>query len=127
MRFAFIHAMIAEKAPFTITAMCLVLDVTRQGYHAYKRSLQSPRLADEATLQERIAKIHAESRGTYGCPRICEQLRREGFKVSKRRVERKASPEFVPMKQLVARNGRVAHLFVDSRSNMRGGIEVTSW
>jgi hypothetical protein len=37
-----------------------------------------------------------------------------------------ASPEFVPMKQLVARGGRVAHLFVDSR-RVRGGIEVTSW
>lgn len=45
----------------------------------------------------------------------------------KERRELKASPEFVPMKQLVARAGRVAHLYVDSRSNARGGIEVTSW
>jgi len=88
MRFAFIHAMIAEKAPFTITAMCSVLAVTRQGYHAYKRSLASPRLAKDVELQQRIARIHAESRGAYGSPRILEQLRREGFDASKRRVER---------------------------------------
>lgn len=88
MRFAFIHAMVAEKAPFSIAAMCFVLDVTRQGYHAYKRSLESPRIAEEAALRARIAQIHADSRDAYGSPRIHEQLQREGFKVSKRRVER---------------------------------------
>jgi transposase InsO family protein len=31
-RFAFIHA---EKASFTISALCRVLDVSRQGYYAY--------------------------------------------------------------------------------------------
>jgi putative transposase len=88
MRFAFIHAMVAEKAPFSIAAMCFVLEVTRQGYHAYKRSLASPRIAEEAALRERIAKVHAESRGAYGSPRVLKQLRQDGFEVSKRRVER---------------------------------------
>jgi putative transposase len=88
MRFAFIHAMVAEKASFSIAAMCHVLDVTRQGYYAYVRSLDSPRLAAEIALRERIAKIHADSRGAYGSPRVHHQLQREGFEVSKRRVER---------------------------------------
>jgi putative transposase len=88
MRFAFIHAMVAEKAPFGIAPMCRVLEVTRQGYYAYRRMLDGPRLAEEVALQERVARIHAESRGIYGSPRIVEQLRREGFPASKRRVER---------------------------------------
>ncbi len=88
MRFAFIHAMVAEKAPFSIAPMCRVLEVTRQGYYAYVRSLDTPRLADEIALRERIAKIHATSRGSYGSPRIVQQLRRDGVRVGKRRVER---------------------------------------
>ncbi len=88
MRFAFIHAMVAEKAQFGIAPMCRVLEVTRAGYYAYRRSLESPRIAEEAALRERIAAAHAESRGTYGSPRILEQLRRNGEEVGKRRVER---------------------------------------
>jgi transposase InsO family protein len=88
MRFAFVHAMVTEKAPYGIAPMCRVLDVTRQGYYAYVRSLESPRLAEEIALRERVAKVHAESFGTYGSPRIVKQLRREGAPASKRRVER---------------------------------------
>jgi transposase InsO family protein len=88
MRFASIHAMVAEKAPFGIAPMCRVLDVTRQGYYAYRRSIDSPRLAKEVALRERVAKIHVDSGGTYGSPRIVEQLRRDGAPASKRRVER---------------------------------------
>jgi putative transposase len=88
MKFAFIHTMIAEKAPFKIAPMCRLLAVSRQGYYAYVRSLDSPRIAAEAALCERIAKIHAESRGTYGSPKVLEQLRRRGERVGKRRVER---------------------------------------
>ena len=38
----------------------------------------------------------------------------------------RASPEFVPLKQLVASGDGVAHLFVDSRA-ASAGIEVASW
>ena len=88
MKFAFIHTMLAEKAPFKIAPMCRLLEVSRQGYYAYVRSLDSPRIAADAALCERITKIHAESRGTYGSPKVVEQLRRNGERVGKRRVER---------------------------------------
>jgi len=88
MRFAFIHAMAAEKASFPIARMCRVFDVTRQGYYGYVRSLSSPRIVRDAALRERIAAIHAESGGRYGSPKIRVELRRRGEHVSKRRVER---------------------------------------
>lgn len=88
MRFAFIHAMVVEKAQFRIARMCRVLEVTRQGYYGYVRSLKSPRIANDAALRERIATIHAESEGRYGSPTIRRELRRRGEHVSKRRVER---------------------------------------
>jgi transposase InsO family protein len=80
--------MVAQKAPFGIAPMCRVLEVTRQGYYAYRRSIDSPRLAKEVALRERVAKIHADSGSTYGSPRILEQLRRDGAPASKRSVER---------------------------------------
>lgn len=85
MRFAFIHA---EKACFPIAAMCRVLGVTRQGYHAYAKRPPSPRVRADAELCEAIKEVFAESGDTYGSPRILQALRRRGFRVSKRRVER---------------------------------------
>lgn len=88
MRFAFIHAMVEKKAPFHVAGMCRVLEVTRQGYYAYARSLTSPKLAEEAALRDRIIAIHAESEERLGSPMIRRHLRRDGIHVSKRRVER---------------------------------------
>jgi transposase InsO family protein len=88
MMFAFVHRMVAEKAPFSIAAQCRLLGVTRQGYYAYVDSLASPRLAQEAALCARITTIHADSRQAYGSPRVRRELRNEGVFVSKRRVER---------------------------------------
>ncbi len=88
MRFAFIHRMIAEKAPFPIVGMCRTLGVTRQGYYAYVRALRSPRIDAECALFIRIKEIHSASDGIYGSPRVHRELRAQGKNVSKRRVER---------------------------------------
>jgi transposase InsO family protein len=85
MKFAFIHA---EKATFPVAALCRLLGVTRQGYYAFARRPASARAERERTLRERLRALHAESRGTYGSPRLHAALRREGSKVSKSRVER---------------------------------------
>lgn len=88
MKFASIHRMVVEEAPFPIARMCRLYEVTRQGYYAYVRSLSSPRLLEEGALRERITAIHAESGGRYGSPKVRRELRRRGEGVSKRRVER---------------------------------------
>jgi putative transposase len=85
MKFAFVHA---EKASFTISAMCRLFVVSRQGYYAYVRGLRSPRLAAELTLQAQVRAIHAKVDGRYGSPRVFKELRRQGINVAKRRVER---------------------------------------
>jgi transposase InsO family protein len=85
MTFAFIRA---EKASFPIARMCRIFEVTRQGFYAYERSLDSPRVAQELTLQARVRAAYEAGRGNYGSPRVLEQLHREGFHVGKRRVER---------------------------------------
>jgi transposase InsO family protein len=85
MKFGFIHA---EKAHFPISSLCRLLGVTRQGYYAFAKRPVSARVAQERALQEQLRRLHAESRGTYGSPRLLAALRRNGQRIGKRRVER---------------------------------------
>jgi putative transposase len=87
MKFAFIHELRCQSL-FSLSALCRVLEVSRQGYHAYKRGLESPRVARDASLQVQVREAFEKSGGRYGSPRVLHQLLREGHAVSKRRVER---------------------------------------
>jgi len=84
-RFAFIHA---EKASFPIAAMCRLFGVTRQGYYAYANRPPSARVRVEVELCDAIRDVFTASRETYGSPRVLRELRKAGFQVGKRRVER---------------------------------------
>jgi putative transposase len=84
-RFAFIHA---EKASFPVAALCRLLEVTRQGYYAFARRPPSRRVLAEAELNEGIRKVFADSGETYGSPRVLRELRAQGVRTSKRRIER---------------------------------------
>lgn len=70
--FVFIEA---EKANFPIEFMCSRLGVSKIGYYAWRERPLSKRAFADAELTERIAKIHTESRGTYGAPRVHAELR----------------------------------------------------
>ena len=69
--FAFIEA---EKAAFPISFMCERLDVSTSGYYAWRQRPPSARAVADAELTEQIIAIHAESRGTYGAPRVHAEL-----------------------------------------------------
>jgi transposase InsO family protein len=84
-RFAFIHA---EKAAFSVSAMCRVFDVSRQGYYAYANRPPSPRVEAEAELCAAIRVVFTQSGETYGSPRVLRELHARDFRVGKRRVER---------------------------------------
>lgn len=78
----------AEKASFPIAAMARVLDVTPQGYYAFAKRPPSARTRAEQELCTRVRQIFDESGATYGSPRVLEALRTQGYRTSKRRVER---------------------------------------
>jgi putative transposase len=78
----------AQKANYSISLMCRVLGVSRSGFHAWQRRAPSDRELAEAWLVERIARLHQESRGTYGARRIHAALHRQGSQVGRKRVER---------------------------------------
>jgi putative transposase len=68
--------------------MCRVYEVTRAGYHAWRSRERSERERQNARLVERIRRVHRDSRGTYGSPRVYQVLRQQGCPVSENRVAR---------------------------------------
>jgi Transposase and inactivated derivatives len=71
-----------------ITKLCEALDVTRSAYYQWLKKKPSPRKIRQILLLNRIVEIFEESRQTYGCPRIYDQLRAEGWICGKNTVER---------------------------------------
>jgi putative transposase len=80
----------AERAhcALPVSLMCELLDVSESGYWAWSRRAPSDRELSDAWLAERIRRIHADSGGTYGSPRVHAELRRQGIRVGRKRVER---------------------------------------
>ena len=79
----------AEKVTAqAVSRACAVLEVSRSAYYQWSRRLPSARQRQDAMLGERIVVIHAESRGTYGSPRVQHQLGREGITCGRKRVAR---------------------------------------
>jgi hypothetical protein len=73
-----------------LTLMCRVYEVTRAGYYAWRSRERSERERQNEALATEIRTVHAESRGTYGSPRVHQALRKRGHCVGKHRVSRTA-------------------------------------
>jgi len=72
----------------SIAVLCRVLTVARSGYYAWRRQGQSRRAGEDAQLTQVLLQVHAESRRTYGRPRLQEALRQQGHRCSGKRVGR---------------------------------------
>jgi putative transposase len=77
----------AEKTNYPVAVMCRVLDVNRTAFHNWERRAPSDRTLSDAWLTEKIRRIHEQSRGVYGAPRIHAELRMEhAIQVGRKRV-----------------------------------------
>jgi putative transposase len=63
-----------NKDSFDVTVMCDVLGVSRAGYYARARRRPSARSVRREQLTEQIRRVHTQSRGLYGSPRIHAEL-----------------------------------------------------
>jgi len=68
--------------------MCTVLKVSRSGYYKWIGSRPSKRDIENRQLTKLIKDIFSQSKQTYGSPRITQELRDRGYKVSRPRVAR---------------------------------------
>lgn len=68
--------------------LCQRYKVSRSGFYAWEARGRSRRNQDDEELGAKIARIHRDSRGTYGSPRVHEQLKRQGIRCSNKRVAR---------------------------------------
>jgi transposase InsO family protein len=74
-RFAFIRG---HRGEFPVELMCAVLGVSRSGFYAWADRPPSPAAARRRRLAERVREVHAESRSTYGSPRVYRELAAHG-------------------------------------------------
>jgi putative transposase len=87
-KYAFIQQ---HRRVWPIRVQCRVLRVSVAGYHEHlvrRAKIALRRHLSEEALLVRIRAVYAENRGAYGWPRIWRQLRAEGVRVGKRRVQR---------------------------------------
>ena len=88
MKYAFIQR---HKRIWPIRVQCRVLGVSVSGYHqhlARRREIARRRHLSDEVLLVHISAAYAENRGAYGWPRIWRQLRAQGVRVGKQRVQR---------------------------------------
>ena len=68
--------------------MCRVYGVTRWGYYAWRGRPVSARAKQDVALKDQIERVHQDSGGTYGSPRVYRELRDRGVEVGENRVAR---------------------------------------
>jgi putative transposase len=71
MRFAFIDV---EKAFYPMRILCRMLGVSRSGYYAWRDRKPSARQLEDARLGPQVLQAFKTGRGTYGSPRVRDEL-----------------------------------------------------
>lgn len=79
---------IAQEVAFPVEMMCRVLGVTRSGFYAWRKRPRPARDKRDSQLAVKVAAVHQRSRRTYGSPRVHRELRAQGERVGKKRIER---------------------------------------
>ncbi len=77
-----------HRAEYPVRLMCRVLVVSRAGFYAWLERAPSQRAHTDARLRVAIRAIHAESRRSYGSPRIHRELRAQGQCHGRKRIAR---------------------------------------
>ena len=77
-----------HKKRWPIKLMARVLMVSRSGYARWLKRPNCPKHDQDARFQSIIKQIFDASGGTYGSPRIHEEMRFLGHRINKKRVER---------------------------------------
>jgi putative transposase len=77
-----------EVTGHSVKHCCELFEVSRAAYYERRRGVPSAREVSDVELAEKITAIHAESRGSYGSPRVHRELVKRGVACGRRRVRR---------------------------------------
>lgn len=78
-----------ERTHHAVSRLCSVLNVTRQGYWAWKQRPPSRRRVEDERLRLLVRQAWRASDKTYGAPRLQAELRLAGgVRVGKKRIAR---------------------------------------
>ncbi|MEJ1297140.1 MAG: IS3 family transposase [Candidatus Sedimenticola sp. (ex Thyasira tokunagai)] len=94
----------------SISLMCRVYGVTRDGYNSWQRRGISQRQQDDELLFEQIYEIFCKSGRLYGSPKVFEKMKAKGIRIGEKRVAR-----------IMRENGlkaRVATLYRSKKSHL---------
>jgi transposase InsO family protein len=79
----------AEKvAAHNVKRCCELLEVSRAAFYERLDPTPSAKEQSDTELTEKITAVHTESKGTYGSPRVHQELKKRGVACGKRRVRR---------------------------------------
>jgi transposase InsO family protein len=73
---------------YPLRTLCGALEVSPSGYYQWRKRVPGPRALANQQLCEHIREAFAQSRQTYGSPRITRQLQRQQIRCSENRVAR---------------------------------------
>lgn len=85
MRYQFIQK---YNAQFPLLALCRVMRVSPSGYRAWQTRPLSARQQQERRLLAHIRAAHKQSQGSYGSPRIQQELKGQGIPCGRHRIAR---------------------------------------
>lgn len=69
-----------------MTVICRILEVSRSSYYAWLKRPLSQRAKKNEELSQQLQEIHRKSKGTYGSPRLMEELKKQGARHSRKRI-----------------------------------------
>lgn len=90
MRYAFVAR---ERTIYPVRLLCRLMEVSASGFHDYLRRLTEPLADPDHAVREDLRAIHAQSRRTYGRPRLVRALRGRNHAVGPKRVARLMAEE----------------------------------
>jgi len=90
-----VYAFIAAEKPAerNVNRSCALLSVSRSAYYQWSQHRPSAHARKDDELRARVRQVHSESRGTYGAPRVHQQLRQGGVYTARKRVARVMASE----------------------------------
>jgi len=104
-----------ERSHHAVSLLCSVLNVTRQGFWAWKRRPVSQRRQEDERLKLRILQVWNESDRIYGAPRLHAELRLgDGIPVSRKRIARLMREQGI--QGVSRRRGRVRTTVADPKA-----------